>query len=87
MKKSRTTTAARNSDAHGVACGGLVLPLPCPFCGCKPKIRKPDRCYIVGCESSRCQVNPRTYPCDLRRGDVLTKAHAVECWNRRQNEK
>ena len=64
----------------------LVLLLPCPFCGCKPTIRgSREGTWTVECVAVRCQINPRTFPFDLKHGDVTTKAHAVECWNRRPN--
>jgi len=65
----------------------LVLPLPCPFCGCKPVIATQGKNWIVYCKASRCQVNPGTFPVDLKKGEVLTRDHAVECWNRRPNSK
>lgn len=62
-----------------------VRPLPCPFCGCKPVIAAQGRSWIVYCKANRCQINPATFPVDLKKGEVLTKDHAVECWNRRPN--
>ena len=61
----------------------LVVPLPCPFCGCKPVIVTQGKSWIVYCKANRCQVNPATLPVDLKKGDVITREHAVECWNRR----
>lgn len=60
--------------------------LPCPFCGCKAKI-KYDRVqwsmggpmrYWVACEARRCKINPYALY------DFETKEEAIEAWNKRK---
>jgi hypothetical protein len=50
-------------------------PLPCPFCGKKPKTNGNATVGIVKCENVRCAANPRVIGADL--------PHAIECWNTR----
>ena len=50
---------------------------PCPFCNNKPRLRRYGLYdYAVGCNSDKCNINPRTPVCDTEEG-------AVELWNDR----
>ena len=50
---------------------------PCPFCNNKPQLRRYGLYdYAVGCNSDKCNINPRTPVCDTEEG-------AVELWNGR----
>ena len=66
-------------------------PLPCPFCGCKPDVRRIPRsvwvgdkialipnseCFYVDCNSARCAVGPTSE-------SFNTRAEAIAAWNRR----
>jgi len=54
----------------------VVRPLPCPFCGIVPKVRKGILGYSVECN------NPECYQLGRRMGG---RAWVVEQWNRRPN--
>jgi len=67
----------------------LIMPLPCPFCGCKPKLviqwdRWSRKFYLVRCDAVRCMANPRTHT-HSRAGIPLYKQDAVDAWNSRMN--
>ena len=50
---------------------------PCPFCNNKPQLQRYGLYdYAVGCNSDKCNINPRTPVCDTEEG-------AVELWNGR----
>ena len=64
-------------------------PLPCPFCGCRPKIAKAHvhdgyrtPAAVVACEAVRCALNPKTYPCSIH-GQPMDRAAAIAAWNGR----
>jgi Lar family restriction alleviation protein len=50
-------------------------PLPCPFCGGKPVVRRVGESHYVACDATRCGANPgtRQHP---------TEAKAIAAWNR-----
>ena len=54
----------------------VVRPLPCPFCGIVPKVRKGILGYSVECNNLEC------YQLGRRMGG---RAWVVEQWNRRSN--
>ena len=58
-------------------------PLPCPFCGRKPRViiyheMRPDQ-VIVGCQTNECAVNPWVLG--------ATREEAIERWNIRKGER
>jgi hypothetical protein len=87
MKNENTDT---KSDAPAGCVERLVVPLPCPFCGSKPKVgilrdRWGDKRYQVACKARDCGVNPRSHAFDLA-GHRLTRAESIAGWNVRHTD-
>lgn len=59
-----------------------VKPLPCPWCGEAPAVRKGGYhagMFTVHCENEACEVQPQT-----RLWSYDTRREAVEAWNTRK---
>ena len=55
-----------------------MSPLPCPFCGCKPRVREWPRmkCAVVSCFNIKCHSNPNMVGDDAQ--------EAIRLWNVRK---
>ena len=72
-------------------------PLPCPFCGCKPKIRQVNAApagvgsalaVTIACESKKCAINPSLQVYTTSLSDEkrkLLRKEAMKKWNVRKN--
>lgn len=88
--KHTTTENQTNKAVQPVPLARLVVPLPCPFCGCKPKVKiERDRWsrkfYRVRCTSAKCYVWPQTCT-HGRTGIPFFREDAITAWNLRQND-
>lgn len=82
MKNETSNTPAVNPSR-------IVSPLPCPFCGCKPKVeierdRWTRKFYRVRCQSLRCHTKPRTCTHSIA-GIPFYREDAIAAWNTRHD--
>jgi hypothetical protein len=55
-------------------------PLPCPFCGEKPRVMANDDTFVIECETVNCPASP------ISSGDLVIDAYkATFAWNRRSD--